>query len=277
MSNPPERLPAAPTRQPDLDDDFRAGLSAERWIASYLPQWTTAERARAHYEVVADGVALRIDADQPDWRLEDAPLRVSNLQTGVYAGPLGSALGTHRHRPDLRVRTETPPRLLFAPSRGRVEITVSATRDADCMVAAWLVGTEHRSPTESGEICIFEIDSDAIGETTVARTGVKAHHDPHLTTDVAEVAIPVNASTPHTWTVIWGEGETVIGCEGLVLRRIAQAPDYPLFLMIDLFEIGPRGGSYPKSATIHRVRAWDGDDRGRPSSPGGRSAAHVTV
>lgn len=102
----------------------------------------------------------------------------------------------------------------------------------------------------------FEIDADAIGESTVVRTGIKAHHDPNLTTDMIEVVIPVSASSPHTWTVVCGEGQTVIGCEGRVLRHITQAPDYPLFLMIDLFEIGPRGGSYPKSATIHHVRAW---------------------
>ncbi|WP_396668482.1 hypothetical protein [Microbacterium sp. R86528] len=251
-----ESLPAAPSREPDLDDDFSAGLSSQRWVASYLPQWTTPERSRAHYDIVADGIELRIDSDQLDWRIEDAPLRVSNLQTGVYSGPVGSALGTHRHRGDLAVRTQTPQRLLFAPSRGRDEITLSASRDPNCMAAAWLVGTEHRSPTESGEICIFEIDAEAIGEATVARTGVKAHHDPHLTTDMIEVSVPVDASSPHTWTVIWGEGETVIGCQGRQLRKIAQAPDYPLFLMIDLFEIGPREGGYPKSATIHNVRAW---------------------
>ncbi|TGY34308.1 hypothetical protein E5344_13265 [Microbacterium laevaniformans] len=257
MPSFPERsLPAAPEREPDIDDDFSAGLSPERWVASYLPQWTTPERARAHYGIVAAGIELRIDSDQLDWRLEDAPLRVSNLQTGVYSGPVGSRLGTHRHRVDLDVRTETPQCLLFAPSRGRVDITVSASRATNCMLAAWLVGTEHRSPTESGEICIFEIDADGIGEVTVARTGIKAHHDPELTTDMGEVVIPLDASSPHTWTVIWGQGETVIGCEGRSLRRITQAPDYPMFLMIDLFEIGPRGGSYPKSATIHHVRAW---------------------
>ncbi|UAJ80219.1 glycoside hydrolase family 16 protein [Leifsonia sp. ZF2019] len=256
MPSFPESLPDAPNRRPDIDDDFRAGLSPQRWVASYLPQWTTAERARAHYEIGAAGIVLRIDADQPDWRPEDAPLRVSNLQTGVYSGPVGSRLGTHRHREDLEVRTETPQTLLFAPSRGRVEITASASRDAGCMLAAWLVGTEHRSPSESGEICIFEIDADAIGETTVARTGIKAHHDPGLATDMAAVVVPVDASSPHTWTVVWHDGETVIGCDGHTLRRIPQAPDYPLFLMIDLFEIGTRGGHYPKTATIHRVRAW---------------------
>jgi hypothetical protein len=249
-------LPPAPDRAPDLDEDFRGGLDPDRWVAAYLPQWTTPERARARFAIAPDGLALRIEADQPDWRPEDAPLRVSNLQTGTFSGPVGSARGTHRHRSDLAVRTETPQRLLFAPSRGRVEVTVSASRDADVMLAAWLVGTEHRSPEESGEICLFEIDAATIGRTTVARTGVKAHHDPRLTTDMAEVTIPLDASTPHTWTAVWGDGETVIGCEDRVVRRVPQAPDYPLFLLVDLFEIAAPRGRYPKSATVHRVRGW---------------------
>lgn len=41
-----------------------------------------------------------------------------------------------------------------------------------------------------------------------------------------------------------------------MLRCIPQAPDYPLFLMLDLFEIDPRSGSYPKTATLHHVRGW---------------------
>ncbi|MGV9194240.1 hypothetical protein ACQ143_07830 [Microbacterium sp. MC2] len=154
MADWSESLPAAPKRAPEFDDDFRDGLSARRWVAGYLPQWTTPERACARYEIVADGVSLRIDADQPDWRPEDAPLRVSNLQTGVFSGPVGSATGTHRHRADLVVRTETPLRLLFAPTHGRVEITVSASRDAGCMTAAWLVGTEHRGRRHDPAGCL---------------------------------------------------------------------------------------------------------------------------
>lgn len=45
-------------------------------------------------------------------------------------------------------------------------------------------------------------------------------------------------------------------CEGTILRHIPQSPRYPLFLMVDLFEIGPPGGSYPKTAVVHRVRGW---------------------
>ena len=149
--------------------------------------------------------------------------------------------------------------MLWAPTAGRVDVTVSASRDPGCMLAAWLVGTEHRDPAESGEVCVFEIDADALGTgVTTARCGIKAHHDPHLTTDMADVVVPVDASGPHTWTVVWGGGRTVIGCEGVVVRQLAQSPDYPVQLMLDLFEIGDdRSGEYPKTARVHHVRGWD--------------------
>ena len=56
--------------------------------------------------------------------------------------------------------------------------------------------------------------------------------------------------------MIWDESETTIGCEGFVVRRVSQAPSYPMFLMIDLFEIGPTSARYPKTASIHHVRGW---------------------
>jgi hypothetical protein len=222
-----------------------------------LPHWTTPDRSAARYEATATGLRLRIDADQLDWRDEDAPLRVSNLQTGTFSGDRGSRQGTHRHRKDgLTVRTPTLTRLLWTPSAGRFDITVSATRDDGCMLAAWLVGTEHLNAEQAGEVCVFEIDAAAIGSTTTARSGLKSHGDPNLVTDMADVEIPLDSSRPHTWTAIWGTGETIIGCEGVILRRLDQAPDYPLFLMVDLFEIGAPSGAYPKTATLHHVKGW---------------------
>ena len=250
-----------PRRAPDLDDDFAGpDLRTSWWIDHYLPQWTTPDRSRARYDLGPRGLRLRIDADQPDWRPEDGPSRVSNLQTAAFAGPTGGSRGTHRHRPDgLVVRTPVPTQLLWTPTAGRLDVTVSASRDPGCMIAAWLVGTEHRDPAESGEVCVFEIDADAVaGASTTARCGIKAHHDPRLTTDMADVVVPVDASRSHTWTVVWGGGRTVIGCEGVLVRQLAQSPDYPMQLMLDLFEVGgDRSGAYPRSAWVHRVRGWD--------------------
>ncbi|UFU04873.1 family 16 glycosylhydrolase [Ruania halotolerans] len=253
-------VPDPPTADADLDEDFpRVGLRPEVWVDHYLPQWTTPDRSRARWDLDEQGVRLRIDDDQPDWRPEDAPLRVSNLQTATFAGPVGSHRGTHRHRQDgLTVRTAVPTSMRWAPSGGRVDVTVTASTDSGCMTAIWLVGTEHLSPHQSGEVCVAEIDAEAIGPVqTRVRSGLKAHHDPHLRTDMAELTVPVDASRPHTWTAIWGTDAVVIGCEGRIVRRLDQTPHYPMVLMIDLFEIGgPTLGGYPKTARVHRVRGW---------------------
>lgn len=252
-------LPAPPARDPDFSDDFSDGPDAAGWVTGYLEHWTTPDRAAAHCSPAPDGLLLRIDEDQPDWRPEDAPLRVSSLQTGSFSGPVGSTRGTHRHRPDgLTVRTAVPTRLLWAPRSGRIDVTVSASRDPDCMVAAWLVGTEHESPRDAGEVCIFEIDARQAATGWTARSGIKAHHDDRLRTAMVETPLAFDASRPHTWTAIWGDGETVIGCNGTVVQRVPQASDYPMFLMVDLFELGPPHGRYPKTAVVHAVRGWSG-------------------
>lgn len=160
------------------------------------------------------------------------------------------------------MRTAVPTHLPFAPDSGRVDVTLHASTDPDCMTAIWLVGTEHRDPRDSGEICVAEIDAHTVGARTAVRCGIKAHDDDRLTTEMITTSIPHDASGALTWTVLWAEGTTVIGCEGTVLYAVDQAPAYPLVLMIDIFESRRGHGSYPKSATVQRVTAWSGDTRG---------------
>jgi hypothetical protein len=253
------RLTALRPGDADLVEDFTdPTLDPQRWVDHYLPHWTTPDRSRARYALTGQGLQLRIEPDQLDWRPEDAPLRVSNLQTATFSGPVGSTVGTHRHRPDgLVVRTATPPRLLWAPRAGQVDVTVTASVDRGCMLAVWLVGTEADDPRDSGEVCVFEIDADAVGgASTRARVGVKAHADPRLRTDMTEVDVAVRAGQAHTWSARWGPDGVVIACEQQVVHASRQGMGYPVQLMIDLFEIGPRddAGSYPKIAMVHAVR-----------------------
>ncbi|MGD8194953.1 glycoside hydrolase family 16 protein [Herbiconiux sp. P18] len=257
-------MPVPPPWVPDVDDAFVGPrLDSSVWVDHYLPQWTTPDRSRARTSFLSGGgLSLQIEADQPDWRPEDAPLRVSNLQTAVFSGPIGSTRGTHRHRPDgLVVRTPAAePGVLWAPSSGYVEVTVSASTTPGTMTAVWLVGVELDSPDDSGEICVAEIDGSAIGAASSGRAGsvrvragVKAHHDPRLITDMAEVDVAVRADRPHTWAVRWDADGVLIGCEGRLVRRIPQRLDYPLQLMLDLFEVAPAA---PARTVLHHVRAW---------------------
>src|SRR5215211_7516876 len=135
----------------EFEEDFTAPVpDRDRWVAHYLPHWTTPERSAAHYELQRGLLRLRIDADQPAWRVEDGEMRVSNLQTGTFSGPLGSEVGQHRHRPGLTVATPQPTRRLYTPSSGLAEAVMRASADPACMLAFWLVGFEEASPRASG-------------------------------------------------------------------------------------------------------------------------------
>jgi hypothetical protein len=239
----------------EFEEDFTGdALDPARWVAHYLPQWTTPERSAARYELHPGWLRLRIDADQPAWRVEDGELRVSNLQTGTFSGPAGSPLGQHRHRPDLTVVTAQPTRRLYTPSAGLAEVVMRAAPDPACLLAFWLIGFEE-TPEASGEICVAELFGNAPGRV---RMGVKAHHDPRLTTDMDELSLDLDTSEWHSYAAEWNAERARFYVDDRLMRTVDQGIDYPLQLMVDLFEFpdGPERdpADYPKAAEVSAVR-----------------------
>jgi hypothetical protein len=126
----------------EFEDTFAGGeLDRDRWLPYYLPQWSSRELAAARYRVGDDGLRLLIEADQAPWCPGlDGETRVSSLQTGVFAGPLGTRRGQHRFHPDAVVMEEQPSLRLYTPTYGRVALRARAPADPHCMVALWLIG-----------------------------------------------------------------------------------------------------------------------------------------
>ena len=245
-------------------------LDERRWVPHYLPQWSTPERSAARYDVHPGWVTLRIDADQPAWRPEDGEMRVSNLQTAAFSGPVGSDRGTHRHRPDLLVRTAQPTTRLFTPTQGLVEARLRVRADPAVMLAFWLVGVEEGGPEESGEICVAELYGHSIGPSgSTVRTGIKAHHDRRLREDMRDVALDLDATDWHTYSAEWKADATSVYVDDQLIRRIDQGMAYPLQLMLDLFEFPPDGprdpADYPKVGDVAAVRGWV-KDAGAPGT-----------
>jgi hypothetical protein len=240
--------------QPEFDEDFSdTELDAGRWVAHYLPHWTTPERSAARYDLLGDRLRLRIDADQPAWRPEDGEMRVSNLQTGRHDGQ-------HRHRPDMDVATPGPTRRLYTPAGGRVEAELRASPDPTCMLAFWLVGFEE-APEVSGEICVCELFGHAIGrDRSLVRLGVKAHGDARLSTDVEDVPLAIDACVWHTYAAEWDEAGIRFFVDDALVRSVRQRIEYPLQLMVDLFEFPESPdrdpADYPKTAEVRAVRGW---------------------
>ncbi|PPK97506.1 glycosyl hydrolase family 16 [Kineococcus xinjiangensis] len=239
-----------------------AELDSSLWIPHYLPQWSSREASRARY-VLGDGtLRLCIEEDQQPWCPEfDGQLRVSNLQTGVLAGPLGSREGQHRFNPDVVVREAQAPRLLYTPHYGRFELRAKALADPRCMVALWMIGVEDVSE-HSAEICVMEVFGRDV-EPHRARVGMGVHPfgDPRISDEFEAVPLDLDAREFHTYAVDWLPGRVEFAVDGRPVKVVHQAPDYPMQFMLDVFEFrdqpaGDEPHPYPKEFVVDSFRGY---------------------
>ena len=151
----------------EFEDAFDADeLDGRWWVPYYLPQWSSRERSAARYEVGGGRLRLLIEADQEPWCPElDGQVRVSSLQTGVFAGPVGSRVGQHRFNPEAVVRAAQEDVKLYTPLYGRIELRARVTDDPRCLSALWMIGYEDE-PERSAEICVCEIFGRDVGKAT---------------------------------------------------------------------------------------------------------------
>lgn len=231
------------------------GSSPEAWLPYYLPQWSSREHSAARVSFAP--LELRIDADQQPWSPEfDGDLRVSSLQTGVRSGPVGSSSGQHPFRDNLVVRQEQREQRLYTPHYGLIEARVRAIADPNCMVALWLIGFED-SPDQSGELCVFEIFGREVetGVAAVVGMGMHPFRDPTLVDDFARIGVVADVCEPHTYSAVWTPGGVEFFIDDQLVWHTTQAPDYPMQLMLNVYEFEP-GGAYPKRFAVDWVRGY---------------------
>ena len=248
----------------EFEDDFNAEtLDLTRWLPHYLPQWSSQAASAARF-AFGDGVLhLRIERDQQPWCPEwDGGLRVSSLQTGLFAGPVGSPVGQHRFGPDVVVREAQEPAVLYAPMYGLIECRARAIADRANMVALWMIGYEDR-PERSGEICIFEIFGRDVGPGSVAvGMGVHPFGDRSIVDDFDRVTLAIDALEFHAYAAEWTEERVRFYIDERLVREVRQSPAYPMQLMLGIYEFADGSTppspalSYPKEFVVDWVRGW---------------------
>ena len=126
------------------------------------------------------------------------------------------------------------------------------------MLAFWLIGFEADSPDDSAEICVVELFGDAIGTTTsTVSIGVKAHHDPRMHDDMARIPLELDATTWHTYSAEWTPERVRFYIDDRLVRTVDQGVDYPMQLMVDLFEFrSDETTGYPKTGEVAAVRGY---------------------
>ncbi len=234
------------TSRTDLDERFGGDtLDTDVWVPHYLPHWSSRSASAATWSVRGGELSLSIPVDQPLWCPDqhEEPLRVSCIQSGSFAGPLGSTTGQQPFRDGLLVREEQPTMWGYTPLYGHVEVGMRGVITARSMVAFWMSGIEDR-PERSGEICVAEVFGDAVRDGS-ADVGIGLHRfrDPALVEEFAADPLDLDISEFHTYAVDWRPGSLVFTVDGEVVRRVDQAPDYPMQLMIGVFDFPAKGAA----------------------------------
>jgi hypothetical protein len=139
--------------------------------------------------------------------------------------------------------------------------------DDASMAAVWMSGVAE-IPERSGEICVAEIFGNAVRPGSAAvGTGVKAFRDPRLTEEFEAVRLPLDVAEFHDYAVDWTPGRLVFSVDGEVVRELDQAPDYPVQLMIGVFDLpaqaGGRAPGFVPELVVSAVRGATGQPSAR--------------
>ena len=243
----------------EFDERFAAPvLDPQVWTTSYLPAWSSRADAAASYVVEADGLHLRIPPEHRLWcpDLHEGPLRVSAVQTGNWSGPVGSPRGQQPFRDGLLVREAQPTVLGYTPCYGHLEVECRARITPRSMFSAWMVGIEDE-PDRCGEICLVEVFGDTLdGDRAAIGSGIHPFRDPELVEEFSAELMTVDVTRPRRYAIDWRPGRVEFFVDGERTRVCAQAPGYPLQLILGVFDFPdrrPPGNLTVPELVVHRV------------------------
>ncbi len=248
----------------EVEDCFdRFVLNEKLWIPYYLPQWSSRTASAARYAVDNGTLRLLIEADQEPWSAEyTGHLRVSSLQTGIFAGPVGSTTGQHHFQKGILVKEAQRSRALYTPRYGLFELQAQALDDPTNMVALWMIGYEDR-PTRSAEICICEIFGRDVSPHQ-ARVGMGLHPfgDPRIKDEFSAEIVDIDARQTHTYAAEWTPHDVAFYIDDQLIKVVYQSPSYPMQFMLNIYEFadGPDLPSpfeaYPKTFVVKSFRGY---------------------
>jgi Glycosyl hydrolases family 16 len=239
------------SRDASFADDFDAPeLDTEVWIPHYLPMWSSRAQSAATYAVAGSELRLSIPREQGLWCAPDHdPLRVSGIQSGVFSGPVGSTIGQQPFRDGAVVRESQPTQWGWTPHHGLLEVRARMELSPRSMAAVWMVGLEDE-PARCAEICIFEVFGDALeiaGGPPGAAVGMGVHpfRDPALTDEFAAERLAIDVAEFHVYAVDWRPRRVDFLVDGRRVKAVHQAPDYPMQMMIAVFDFPGKAQSAP--------------------------------
>jgi hypothetical protein len=236
----------------DFTEDFDgAGLDTAVWVPHYLPMWSSRAQSAATYEIAESELRLTIPPAQGLWCAgeHEPPLRVSGIQSGVFSGPVGSTIGQQPFRDGAVVREAQPTLWGWTPHHGRLEIRARMRLSPRSMAAVWMVGVEDE-PQRCAEICVFEVFGDALGDgdegpSAAVGMGVHPFRDPAIVDEFDAPRVAIDVAEHHVYAADWQPGRVDFHVDGEQIRTVHQAPDYPMQMMVAVFDFPEKAAQAP--------------------------------
>lgn len=244
-------------------DEFSAlQLNTDNWIPFYLPQWSSRIQSAPVYSFENECLCLHITEDQQPWCPEfNGEVKCSSIQTGVFSGETGSVYGQHHFTSNLYVREFQTTEKKFVPLYGYFEIRAKALITNSNVVSLWMIGFEEM-PAESAEICIVEIKGENVQDGSAKiGYGIRQFKDPDLKDTFFEDEFKIDVAEFHVYAAAWRPGYVDFFIDHNHLRRIEQSPNYPMQLMLGIYEVpvelkNETDTVYPKTFVVDYVKAW---------------------
>jgi beta-glucanase (GH16 family) len=208
-------------------------------------------------------LVLQITGDQEPWCPEfDGEVKASSIQTGLFAGNVGSGVGQLHFREGLVVREAQTNVRLYTPQYGYFECRARAVNSPRNHVALWMIGYED-SPEKCGEINMFEIFGKDVNSTSaMVGYGIHPRIDPNLSDEFYQDRREIDATNFHVYAHEWTPGHVDFYIDNQRFKRINQSPAYPMQLMLSIYELPgmEEHPTYPKEFLVDYVRVYQPED-----------------
>jgi hypothetical protein len=238
-------------------------LNTNNWIPFYLPHWSSRELSKPNFEIKNGLLSLQISENQKPWCPEfNGEVKCSSLQTGLFAGKLGTSVGQHKFfNPNCVVREEQKIEQKFVPQYGYFEMRAKFAASKSEVVALWMIGFED-TPEKSSELCIMEIKGWNI-KMNKAKIGMGIHkfNDPKLLEDFSENEYKIDVTEFHIYSAEWTKDKVVFLIDNVIVKEVKQSPNYPMQLMLGIYEIPTNlkdneESVYPKEFIIDYLKGY---------------------
>jgi hypothetical protein len=272
----PGDFPANPLKKTgyrlEFGDEFDGpDLDTGKWFPFYLPHWSSRAQSAPGYYFEEGNLILQITKDQGPWCPEfDGEVRCSSIQTGEFAGPVGSKLGQLRFSDACTVREAQTNVQRYTPQYGYFELRARGVNTSANHAAFWMIGFED-IPERSGEIAICELVGTHTGPASSGiRFGVHPWGDQNLQDEFYEEFLNIDAARFHIYGLEWTPTHLDFYMDNTKIKTIHQSPKYPMQFMLGIYEHRFEGAwtglydpsvPYPKKFTIDYFRAYQPDGR----------------